>query len=60
MKEKPITVTEKDRRVINWISNLNDTELFGLECFWAGIRVASLEKQTRFQNPHQVETYKDN
>lgn len=31
MKKKQITITERDRRVVEWVANLSDTELFGLE-----------------------------
>ena len=37
-------ITERDRRVINLVTRLNDRELFGLECFLAGTRVAKKEE----------------
>lgn len=56
MKKKQITITERDRRVVEWVANLSDAELFGLECFLAGARVAALENQTGTQDPPQIET----
>lgn len=37
-------ITERDRRVINLVTRLSDRELFGLECFLAGARVAKKEE----------------
>lgn len=45
MEEKQITITERDRDVIRWVSTLSDSELFGLECFLAGAQIAPQEKQ---------------
>lgn len=45
MAEKQITITERDRRVIRWVATLSDNELFGLECFLAGAKIAAQEKQ---------------
>ena len=41
MTHKKSTITEREQRVIRWISNLSDKELFGLECFLAGTRVGA-------------------
>ena len=45
MVEKQIIITERDRRVIRWVATLSDNELFGLECFLAGAKIATQEKQ---------------
>ena len=46
MTQKMKELTEREQRVIKWVSNLSDKELFGLECFLAGTRVAAKETQT--------------
>ena len=43
MAAERTTITERDRRVINLVTRLSDRELFGLECFLAGTRVAKKE-----------------
>lgn len=60
MKEKQIAITERDRHVIKWIANLNDTELFGLECFLAGARVATFENQIDSQDSYKLESSNKN
>lgn len=44
MTTEKATITERDRKVINLVARLNDRELFGLECFLAGTRVAKKEE----------------
>lgn len=44
MTAEKTTITERDRRVINLVTKLSDRELFGLECFLAGARVAKKEE----------------
>lgn len=46
MTYKRSTITEREQRVIRWISTLSDKELFGLECFLAGTRVGAREDLT--------------
>lgn len=46
MTRKRSTITEREQRVIRWISTLSDKELFGLECFLAGTRVGAREDLT--------------
>lgn len=36
-----ITITERDRRLIRLATHLTDKELFGVECFLAGVRMAA-------------------
>lgn len=36
-----ITVTERDRRLIRLATYMTDEELFGIECFLAGLRTAA-------------------
>ncbi len=60
MKEKQIAITEREQYVIEWIANLNDTELFGLECFLAGVRVAKFEDQIDSQDSHKLESSNKN
>lgn len=43
MAAERTTITERDRRVINFVTRLSDEEIFGLECFLAGTRVAKKE-----------------
>ena len=46
MTHKRSTITEREQRVIRWISTLSDKELFGLECFLVGTRVGAREDLT--------------
>ncbi|MBR2045260.1 MAG: hypothetical protein IJ958_03895 [Agathobacter sp.] len=41
--EDGLVISERDRRAICLVSKLNDKELFGLECYLAGMRVAARE-----------------
>lgn len=36
-----ITITERDRRLIRLATHLTDKELFGIECFITGVRMAA-------------------
>lgn len=49
MAAERTTITERDRRVINLVTRLSDRELFGLECFLAGTRVAKKEESATKQ-----------
>ncbi len=40
-----MNITEKDRRAIKLVSKLSDYEIFGLECFLAGLRTAKKESK---------------
>lgn len=37
IKKKNIEIGEKEREVISMITKLDETELFGLQCFVAGL-----------------------
>lgn len=39
MAQSTITVNDRDLKVIQLITHLNDKEIFGLTCFLAGTRV---------------------
>ena len=45
-----IVLTEKDKKVISLVSKLTDREVFGLECFLAGIRLREQPEQDKSEN----------
>lgn len=45
-KERTLTITEKDKRAAKLVTGLSDYELFGLECFLAGIRARKSDLPT--------------
>ena len=57
MEKKQIAVTEREKRVIKWIANLSDRELFGLECFLAGTRVAAQKDMAPEQQSMDIKNF---
>nr|DAH09690.1 MAG TPA: hypothetical protein [Caudoviricetes sp.] len=45
-----IALTERDKQVISLVSKLTDREVFGLECFLAGIRLREQPEQGKHEN----------
>lgn len=45
-KERTLIITEKDKRAAKLVTGLSDYELFGLECFLAGIRARKSDLPT--------------
>lgn len=47
MAKENMKITERDRRAIFLVAKLNDKELFGLECYLAGVRAGESQNQNR-------------
>lgn len=47
MAKENMKITERDRRAILLVAKLDDKELFGLECYLAGVRAGEIQNQSR-------------
>lgn len=47
MAKENMKITERDRRAILLVAKLDDKELFGLECYIAGVRAGESQNQSR-------------
>ncbi len=59
MTQKKRTITEREERIIKWVSSLSDKELFGLECFLAGIRMTTRESLADEDDEDQMQAEKN-
>lgn len=53
MTQKRVTITEREKQAVKWIAGLSDKELFGLECFLAGIRMKTKQNQMAVNQSHR-------
>lgn len=57
MRHRKVTLTEKERKIIQWVSTLSDKELFGLECLLAGTKVVVQENLTDIDQFSSTQMY---